>query len=69
MNSLFTITHFSFRMVPTFGLDTIRKFNNNVSGMKQLAARDFEDILQVCSDLLLIYQLLTIRFIVHYSYL
>ena len=43
-----TITYFSFRMVPTFGLDTIRKFTNNVSGLKQLAARDFEDILQVC---------------------
>jgi hypothetical protein len=40
--------YFSFRMVPTFGLDTIRKFTNNVSGLKQLAARDFEDILQVC---------------------
>lgn len=34
-------------MVPTFGLDTIRRFTNNVSGLKQLAARDFEDILQV----------------------
>ena len=33
-------------MVPTFGLDTIRKFTN-ISGLKQLAARDFEDILQV----------------------
>jgi len=37
-----------FRQVPTFGLDTIRKFSNNVSAMKKLAARDFEDILQVC---------------------
>lgn len=37
-----------FREVPTFGLDTIRKFSNNVSSMKRLAARDFEDILQVC---------------------
>ena len=36
-----------FRMVPTFGKDTIRKFSNNVSEMKKLAARDFEDILQV----------------------
>ncbi|KAF9783930.1 hypothetical protein BJ322DRAFT_1109780 [Thelephora terrestris] len=35
-----------FRQVPTFGLDTIRKFSNNVSAMKKLAARDFEDILQ-----------------------
>ena len=38
-----------FRQVPTYGLDTIRKFSNNVSSMKRLAARDFEDILQVCS--------------------
>ena len=37
-----------FRQVPTYGLDTIRKFSNNVSAMKKLAARDFEDILQVC---------------------
>ena len=36
-----------FRMVPTFGKDTIRKFSNNVSEMKKLAAWDFEDILQV----------------------
>ncbi|PCH44467.1 hypothetical protein WOLCODRAFT_154510 [Wolfiporia cocos MD-104 SS10] len=35
-----------FRLVPTFGRDTIRHFTNNVSAMKQLAARDFEDILQ-----------------------
>ncbi|KAJ8087428.1 hypothetical protein PM082_006258 [Marasmius tenuissimus] len=37
-----------YRMVPTFGRDTIRKFSVNVSAMKQLAARDFEDLLQ-CS--------------------
>lgn len=36
-----------FREVPTYGLDTIRKFSNNVSAMKKLGARDFEDILQV----------------------
>ncbi|KAI0337344.1 hypothetical protein BDW22DRAFT_1468571 [Trametopsis cervina] len=35
-----------FRNVPTFGRDTIRKFQNNISGMKQFAARDFEDCLQ-----------------------
>ncbi|PCH37180.1 hypothetical protein WOLCODRAFT_83675, partial [Wolfiporia cocos MD-104 SS10] len=35
-----------FHLVPTFGHDTIRHFMNNVSAMKQLAARDFEDILQ-----------------------
>ncbi|THH07280.1 hypothetical protein EW146_g9368 [Bondarzewia mesenterica] len=37
-----------FHQVPTFGRDTIRKFSNNVSGMKKLAGRDFEDLLQ-CS--------------------
>jgi hypothetical protein len=36
-----------FRRVPTFGRNTIRKFSNNASGMKKLAARDFEDLLQV----------------------
>jgi hypothetical protein len=36
-----------FRMMVTFGHDTIRRFANNVSKMKKLAARDFEDILQV----------------------
>ncbi|KIM63149.1 hypothetical protein SCLCIDRAFT_24518 [Scleroderma citrinum Foug A] len=35
-----------FRLVPTFGRDTIRKFSSNVSGLTKLAARDFEDILQ-----------------------
>lgn len=35
-------------MVSTFGRGTIRRFGNNVSGMKKLAGRDFEDILQVC---------------------
>ena len=33
--------------IPTFGVDTIRKFANDVSAMRKLAARDFEDILQV----------------------
>jgi hypothetical protein len=36
----------SYRKIPTFG-SAIRKFNHNVSGMKRLAARDFEDLLQV----------------------
>ncbi|KAF8802003.1 hypothetical protein BYT27DRAFT_7226594 [Phlegmacium glaucopus] len=35
-----------YRQVPSFGRDTIRKFNNNASGMKKLAARDYEDLLQ-----------------------
>ncbi|KAF7323811.1 hypothetical protein MKEN_00602400 [Mycena kentingensis (nom. inval.)] len=44
-----------FRDIPSFGRMTIRKFTGNVSEMKKLAARDFEDILQcllpVCEDL------------------
>ncbi|KAF6764198.1 hypothetical protein DFP72DRAFT_1059205 [Ephemerocybe angulata] len=35
-----------FRAIATFGSDTIRRFSNNVSGMKQFAARDYENILQ-----------------------
>ncbi|KAJ7067227.1 hypothetical protein C8F01DRAFT_1365364 [Mycena amicta] len=37
-----------YRLMPTFGRDTIRRFSNNTSAMKKLAARDYEDILQ-CS--------------------
>ena len=36
-----------YRAVPTFGNDTIRKFASNTSEMKRMAARDFEDVLQV----------------------
>jgi hypothetical protein len=39
-----------FRQVPTFGRDTIRHFSSNISELKKLAARDFEDILQVSSE-------------------
>ncbi|KAF9455659.1 hypothetical protein BDZ94DRAFT_1139764, partial [Collybia nuda] len=35
-----------FRQIPTFGIDTNRRFSNNVSQLKKLAARDYEDILQ-----------------------
>ncbi|KAI0263908.1 hypothetical protein BC834DRAFT_970987 [Gloeopeniophorella convolvens] len=35
-----------YRLVPTFGRGTIRRFAKNASGMKKLAARDFEDLLQ-----------------------
>ncbi|KAJ7101024.1 hypothetical protein C8R43DRAFT_1048129 [Mycena crocata] len=35
-----------YRQVPTFGQATIRRFTNNVSAMKKLAARNFEDLLQ-----------------------
>ena len=33
--------------MPTFGQDTIWRFHKNVSELKRLAARDFEDLLQV----------------------
>ncbi|KAG2753045.1 hypothetical protein P692DRAFT_201706406 [Suillus brevipes Sb2] len=36
-----------FRHIPSYGNGVIRKFSNNTSEMKRLAARDFEDILQV----------------------
>jgi hypothetical protein len=40
-------SHVRFRQVPTYGSGVIRRFANNTSEMKKLAARDFEDILQV----------------------
>jgi hypothetical protein len=39
-----------FRCIHTFGTSTVRNFANNTSEMKKLAARDFEDILQVYSS-------------------
>jgi hypothetical protein len=33
--------------MPTFGQGTIRHFSSSVSEMKKMAARDYEDILQV----------------------
>ncbi|KIJ57659.1 hypothetical protein HYDPIDRAFT_103996, partial [Hydnomerulius pinastri MD-312] len=44
------VQELNWRHVPTFGRGTIRKFHKNVSAMKRLAARDFEDLLQVCSS-------------------
>ncbi|KII95409.1 hypothetical protein PLICRDRAFT_48393 [Plicaturopsis crispa FD-325 SS-3] len=35
-----------YRQIPTFGNDTIRRFSNNASEMKKMAARNFEDLLQ-----------------------
>ncbi|KAF9554100.1 hypothetical protein CPC08DRAFT_672520, partial [Agrocybe pediades] len=35
-----------YRQIDTFGQGTIRRFSKNASGMKKLAARDFEDLLQ-----------------------
>jgi hypothetical protein len=37
----------SYRLTPAFGRDTIRTFASNASEMRKMAARDFEDLLQV----------------------
>ncbi|KAH7902978.1 hypothetical protein BJ138DRAFT_236039, partial [Hygrophoropsis aurantiaca] len=37
-----------YRLVPTFGQSTIRRFKSNTSELKNMAARNFEDLLQ-CS--------------------
>lgn len=42
------LIHPRFRAVPPFGEATIRRFATNVSEMKKMAARDYEDMLQVC---------------------
>jgi hypothetical protein len=39
--------YYRYCQVPTFGRGTIRRFHTNTSAMKGLAARDFEDLLQV----------------------
>ena len=36
-----------YRLVPTFGRSTIRRFTSNASELLKLAGRDFEDLLQV----------------------
>ncbi|KAJ7627108.1 hypothetical protein FB45DRAFT_1082250 [Roridomyces roridus] len=41
-----------FRLIPTFGRRTIRRFTANVSELKKLAARDWEDIVQCCLPVL-----------------
>jgi hypothetical protein len=33
-------------LIPTFGKDTIRRFTENTSKLKHMAARNFEDFLQ-----------------------
>jgi hypothetical protein len=43
------LTQYRYREISTFGRGTIRKFTTNSSEMKKLAARDFEDLLQVRS--------------------
>ena len=46
-SELHTDASISYCQVPTFGHDTIQWFRHNVSELKQMAARDFEDLLQV----------------------
>ncbi|KIJ31571.1 hypothetical protein M422DRAFT_185709, partial [Sphaerobolus stellatus SS14] len=41
-----------FRLIPTFGQDTIRRFAKDVSELSKLGARDYEDILQCCLPVL-----------------
>jgi hypothetical protein len=36
----------SYRQIPSFGRDTIRRFSANCSEMKKMTAHDFEDLLQ-----------------------
>jgi len=50
----FTLAWFRFRLVGPFGKDTIRRFANNASQMKKLAAHNFEDLLQVPWDTFLV---------------
>jgi len=42
-----------YRQVPPFGKGVIQKFTGNPSAMRKLAARDFEDLLQVWTPLYL----------------
>ena len=44
---VWSLTQSRYREISTFGRGTIRKFATNSSEMKKLAARDFEDLLQV----------------------
>ena len=39
-----------FRQVPAFGETTIRRFEGDVTEMKQLAGHDLEDLLQVSTS-------------------
>ncbi|KAH8834403.1 hypothetical protein DL96DRAFT_1580429, partial [Flagelloscypha sp. PMI_526] len=40
-----------FRSAPTFGRDIIRKFSNDVCSFKKMAARDYEDMIEIASPL------------------
>ena len=48
-SSLNTVNNeYRFRLIPPFGRSTIRRFCSDASQMRKLAARNFEDLLQVC---------------------
>lgn len=47
VNNFSDFSAIRFRDVPTFGRDSIRRFTNNVSELKKLGARDYENLLQV----------------------
>lgn len=49
------LTFDRYRKVPSFGPATIRRFSSNVSEMSNMAARNFEDLLQVCTRKILIH--------------
>ena len=42
-----TNVSYRYRQIDTFGRSTIRRFDKNMSALKQLAARNYEDALQV----------------------
>lgn len=42
------VLFYRFRLIPTFGRDTIRRFSRNSSELKKMAAWNYEDFLQVC---------------------
>ena len=44
-----------YRQVPAYGRATIRQFSENASAMKKMAARNYEDLLQVCLVLVFCY--------------
>jgi hypothetical protein len=49
---------FRYRLMPTFGAETIRRFSKNVSEMKKMAARDFENLLLVRVGSYILFQFL-----------
>lgn len=52
-------------LVPSFGRSTIQKFSSNASEMKKLAARNYEDLLQVDLSCLVIANVLTSASVCH----